>query len=422
MSSAEENKENEQEESAETGAEKKERRYWPAALGLTLLLLAGGGYYAMTGMRQTAHKLGGGADYDQLSANSTVYEGGAREYKDIDIFAGGSDTEAASGEESQAAAGRLNPALTRSGKELAREAALSTAVQDGIQPEGEEGAAPGQAAGQPGRSGEGSMSDKLRSKAGFGSKASDAKKPGTAVTVTPFSGRAAAAPKISQQTDTAAAGRAKAGKGGVLDALKGTFRASYYGARLSSKDAARGWIARTFDATPEADTAIEYDPRMRTELDKINPDSIPKFLREQDVSAAEAKTLATADVSKPKLDKDGTYDALKKDKDYQQKKLASDFAGSMLNGVFAGISGTGSEDDRGFTDPDDRDDITSLGLGEYLASQGNGEECGCSAAAACCCLPQDYFNSQNDCPMYGPFLPDDPCGQSLCGDGAAIVN
>ena len=60
---------------------------------------------------------------------------------------------------------------------------------------------------------------------------------------------------------------------------------------------------------------------MRTELDKINPDSIPKFLREQDVSAAEAKTLATADVSKPKLDKDGTYDALKKDKDYQQKNM-----------------------------------------------------------------------------------------------------
>jgi hypothetical protein len=311
--------------------------------------------------------------------------------------------------------------LTRTGKELAREAALPGALQDGMQPEGEEDAAPGQAAGQPGRPGESSMSDKLRSKAAFGSKASDAKKPGAAVTVSPFSGRAAAAPKISQQADTAAAGQAKAGKGGVLDALKGTFRASYYGARLSSKDAARGWIARTFDATPEADKAIEYDPAMRTELDKINPDSIPKFLREQDISAAEAKTLATTEVSKPKLDKDGTYDALKKDKDYQQKKLASDLSGSMLNGMFAGGSGTGSEDDRGFTDPEDRDDITSLGLGEYLDSQGNGEECGCTAYAPCCCLPQDYFKPQSNCPMYGPFLPDDPCGQSFNGDGAGIV-
>jgi hypothetical protein len=266
------------------------------------------------------------------------------------------------------------------------------------------------------------MSDKLRSKAGFGSKALDAKKPGTPVTVTPFSGRAAAAPKLSRQTDTAAAGQAKAGKGGVLDALKGTFKASYYGARLASKDAARGWIARTFDATPEADTAIEYDPQMRTELDKINPDSIPKFLREQDISAAEAKTLAAADVSKPKMDKEGTYDALKKDKDYQQKKLASDFAGSMLNGMFAGVSGTGSEEEGRFADPEEKDDITSLGLGEYMDSQGNGEECGCSAAAACCCLPQDYFNSQDSCPVYGPFLPDDPCGQSFYNDGAGIVN
>lgn len=422
MSSAEENRENGQDESAETGAEKKERRYWPAALALTLLLLAGGGYYAMTGMRQAAHKLGGGADYDQLSANSNIYEGSAREYRDIDVFAGGGDAEAAaSGEEPAAAAGRLNPALSRSGKELAREAG-SSAAQAGIEPGDEEIAEPGQAAGQSGPSGAGSMSDKLRSKAAFGSKAADARKPGTAVTVSPFSGRAAAAPKISQQNDTAAAGQAKAGKGGVLDALKGTFRASYYGARLSSKDAARGWIARTFDATPEADKAIEYDPAMRTELDKINPDSIPKFLREQDLSAAEAKTLATAEVSKPKLDKDGTYDALKGDKDYQQKKLTEDFAGSMLNGMFAGISGTGSEDVGSFSDPEERDDITSLGLGEYLDSQGNGEECGCTASAPCCCLPQDYFKPQNDCPMYGPFLPDDPCGQSFNGDGAGTVN
>jgi hypothetical protein len=291
-----------------------------------------------------------------------------------------------------------------------------------MQPEDEEAAAAGQAAGQPGPRREGSMSDKLRAKAGFGAKAADAKKPGAAVTVTPFSGRAAAAPKLSKQTDTAAAGQAKAGKGGVLDALKGTFRASYYGARLASKDAARGWIARTFDATPEADTAIEYDPAMRAELDRINPDSIPKFLREQDLSAAEAKTLATTEVSKPKMDKDGTYEALKNDKDYQQKKLADDFAGSMLNGLFAGVSGTGSEDDRGFTDPEERDDITSLGLGEYMDSQGNGEECGCSASAPCCCLPQDYFNSQDSCPMYGPFLPDDPCGQSFSGDGAGVIN
>ena len=45
-----------------------------------------------------------------------------------------------------------------------------------------------------------------------------------------------------------------------MNALKSAFKANLYGARLSSQDAAKGWIAKSFDATPEAETSIEYDP------------------------------------------------------------------------------------------------------------------------------------------------------------------
>ena len=64
-------------EEEDTAAGKKEKKFWLLSLGLILLLLVGGGFYAVTGMRQAAHKLGGGSDFEKLSANSTVYDGRA---------------------------------------------------------------------------------------------------------------------------------------------------------------------------------------------------------------------------------------------------------------------------------------------------------------------------------------------------------
>jgi hypothetical protein len=76
----------EEEEVEETAAGKKEKKFWLLSLGLILLLLAGGGFYAVTGMRQAAHKLGGGSDYEQLSANSSIYDGGAGAARNADYF------------------------------------------------------------------------------------------------------------------------------------------------------------------------------------------------------------------------------------------------------------------------------------------------------------------------------------------------
>ena len=190
-----------------------------------------------------------------------------------------------------------------------------------------------------------------------------------------------------------------------MQALKGVFQATFHGARIASHDSAKSWIARAFDGSAEATTAIEYDENMRAKLDIVNPNSIPHFLREQDLSAAEARRLEVADVGKPKMDAEDTKKALAEDKDYQAKKLAKDLSGSMLNGLFAGISGTGSPttegDDRAgppgpsedpesftvFADSEDGQSLIDQELQDYIDLNGFGGECGCSAEAPCCCMP-----------------------------------
>lgn len=444
----EEAAEEEQEEQAEepaTGAEKKERKLWPLALVLTLCVLAGGGYYALTGMRQTAHKLGGGSEYDQLAANSSVYEGKAGGYRDQDVFAGGEEGALSSKDAAAAGGSRVNPALARSKEELVAEArgGGSSASGAGQAAAEQEQAQDGQGA-APAPQGGNAMASKLQAKAflspGPGASRSKGGAPGGTAA---FEGSGTLVGRASAQRETKAAAPRQGGKSSVIDSLKGAFKASIYGARISSQDSAKSWISRAFDATPEATTAIEYDEKVRAKLDRVNPNSIPQFLRDQDVTADDAKRLADSKVSKPKMDRDGTDDALDRDKDYQSKKLANDFSGSMINGLFAGISGTGGEEDKpdskseppgedpsgdtqgygGFADPDDTEAAVENELQAWVDTNGYGAECGCTQTAPCCCLPQNTV-TQN-CPTYGPFLPNDPCAAGFYGTdtntGAGVV-
>ena len=419
-------------EARETGAEKKERRFWPAALALMLLVLAGGGYYALTGLNGTARKLGGGSDFDRLASNSDIYDGSAGPAaRPGDSFP--LDEEAARREAYrpgyEARQDRMNKALFRGKGELAADAGAPGGAQDVPQALQDVHRTADQAPAAPEDRPQAAMAEKLKARLPFGHGPSGftrSKGQAFPAGVTAFEGAGALAGKASLQRETAKASPRQGGKAGVLDSLKGAFRATFYGARIASQDSARSWISRAFDASAEADTAIEYDEKMKAKLDRVNPDSIPHFLRDQDVDAAEAKRLAVNDPGKPQLDKDGTYEALQKDKGYQQKKLASDFGSSMLNSVFAGISGTGSDqgvDPGVFSDPGDQQTLDSLALGDYLQSSGNGEECGCTAAAPCCCLPQNYFSQlQSNCPAYGPFQPDDPCGAAINGGGAGVTS
>ena len=426
-----------EEEERENPGEEKKKSYWLLSLGLILLLLSGGGYYALTGMRQEAHKLAGGSEYDQLSANSSVYNGQAGAPGNKDYFQMDGDSSALA-EADKAGVDRINSSLKSGKEDLVSSASGSNRAQGAAGAEREEPSGAGNpAAAGAGRSG---MAQKLRGSPALSRGPGAGKGPGAAAgSAASFQGNGAVVGKASAQRETLAGTPKKAGRSSVMESLKGAFKATFYGARLSSQDSARGWIARSFDGTEEAATAIQYEEKMRSKLDKVNPDSIPDFLRDQDVNAAEAKRLTVSDVAKPRMDKDGTKDALDEDKDYQAKKLANEFSGSMINGLFAGVSGTGSpdsggggantagegpgmsglglEDSGGFADPEDVQSIVDTELQDWVQTNGFGGECGCTAEAPCCCMPQDSV-SQN-CPVYGPFLPNDPCGAGMY-DGGGI--
>lgn len=409
-----------------TGAEKKERRFWPLALLLTLFVLGGGGFYALTGLKDTAHKLGGGSEYDQLAANSSVYDGKAGGYRQLDVFAEGESSPAAAG--GSETAGRLNTSLVRDKGELAAEARGSSSSSSRWQQGEEDDAGPGENSAAPAQRQSGLMAQKLRAKASLsGGPGAGRSKAGAAGGAGAFEGSGTLVGKGSVKSETKDRAPKKAGKGSVLESLTGAFKASLYGARLSSQDSAKSWISRAFDATEEASTAIEYDEKVKSKLDRVNPNAIPNFLRDQDVTAAEAKRLADSKVSKPKMDREGTEDALDADKDYQKKKMANDFASSMINGLFAGISGTGNEekpgdqpdqdDDGGwgamdyggdtqgyggYADPEDTQTITDTELQDWVDMNGFGGECGCTADAPCCCLPNSGAGT-TDGSMIGDF-------------------
>ena len=212
-----------------------------------------------------------------------------------------------------------------------------------------------------------------------------------------------------------------------MDALKSAFRANLSGARQASHDASRGWIARSFDANPESSYSLGYDEKMKAKLDRINPNSIPKYLREQNLDASEAKSLRIPEVDKPEFDGDGTKEALKSDKDYQDKKDSSQdlakalfnpigpfaAAGSADNPVAAGAgdsaSPAGEADPGKYDDPEAEQELQTLAQEDYLvtACADNGAACGGTPEHPMCCLPPGYLNQQ--CSVTDPSAPAGTC-------------
>ncbi len=390
-------------EEAGTGAEKKERKYWPLALGLTFAVLAGGAYYAATGLSDTAHKLGGGEDYAKLAADNVVYSGKSQG-RPGDVFA--VSGQASSSQAADSSPSALNPALVPAQGELAAAADGSSAAGGGAARQG--GASGDAAAAQPGPRAAGggaglSMAGRLKTTVslsrGGGAAVSRSSGLGAASV---FAQNGTAVGRASAQSQTASASLKKGGRGGVLEALKGAFVASLYGARLASNDAAKAWVSKAFDATPDAEESIAYGDQVRTQLDKVNPSSIPRFLKEQDLSAGGAKTLASSAVSEPKMDKTDTDAALNEDKAYQREKMMKDLSSSMINSIFAGVSGSGDgsapktktvDDGTGgtqtyslFASPEDQQTYSDMQLQQYVDAYGYGGECGCTQDAPCCCL------------------------------------
>jgi len=397
--------ENDEKEGLDDGgvADIKKSLYKWLPFALLLLFLVGGGFYALSAMRQAAHKLGGGENYNQLSANTAVYNGKVSPARSEDSFA----YDEPLAEETAALAAADKDAQFAAAKALQTRPSASGGglTPPSMPPEEQQAyAADASASG----ASPATMAARLQSRISGISRASGgASKTTGQGGAEGFQGGGPAAGKVSAQRTTADGAPKKGGKTSVLDSLKGSFRASLYGARLSSQDSAKGWISRTFDATPEYDTAIQYDDKMRSKLDKVNPNSIPKFLREQDISAAEAKTLAASDVAKPEVgvDKDASEEAHEKDASEKKKKTATDMTSGVVNSMFSGLGSSLGEE--GGTDPEGRMDLMSsdpnadpnlLGIDEFgntmLAGPGGlsyiyspeGDLLGCEDSAAGMCL------------------------------------
>ena len=336
----------------------------PARWGLTLLLLlfflAGGGFYALNSMKDAAHKLASDANQGELTDDS-LYSAAGRQAGAAETVFSAEETAAAP---QKGAGSALNPELKPGWvKDMVASRSASgggSGSQAGGSPDQDERAEQGGAGGVSSapQDNDGAMGARLQAKAGFKPSAPAANKTSAQTAPMQFSG--AEIGKASVQKETKAATPKKSGGGGVMDALKGAFRATLYGARIASQDSAKSWVARAFDANEEPTTAIQYDEKMKAKLDVVNPNSIPKFLREQDISAAEAKTLTAAKVGKPEGDLDGTKAALKEDKEFQKNNMGKDVTDGVLNGLFSGVAKSGSDDGEDYTAPDD---VTNLNGG-----------------------------------------------------------
>ncbi|MFA6433156.1 MAG: hypothetical protein WCW52_00525 [Elusimicrobiales bacterium] len=387
-------------------------------LALVLVFLSVGGFVAWVAMKNAADKLAGGGNYNQLSANSAAPGSGpaAKAEKEGEFFA--SEEELA----------KADPALK---KELLD----GSAGASGAAAPGTAGPAGGAGTGDPSSGAGGFVAHSQAPRSGSDGKLlvkeitlgrlNGGRTSGTAE-LRPEETKGNAPARLAQSKSGAPGGAAGGPKVSVMEALKSAFKANLYGARLASQDAARGWIAKTFDANSDAAYSLVYDEKVKAKLDRVDPRSIPKFLREQDLNASDARTLGVSAVGKPELDAEGTKESLKGDKDYQDKKASRSLAKALFTplGPFTGSGGAGDgasadkAESGGFADPDAAQTLQNIGLEDYVATEGYGAECGCTAKAPCCCLPPNSLNAQQ-CPEYGPFLPTDPCSPGYNAGGAS---
>ncbi|MGC8727847.1 MAG: hypothetical protein ACP5SD_01130 [Elusimicrobiales bacterium] len=90
----------------------------------------------------------------------------------------------------------------------------------------------------------------------------------------------------------------------AMDLLKSTYKATIFAARDASNDTARSWTAKAFDLNPEVKDTIEYDEKLRAKLDRINPNSIPAFLKDPNLDMESIKSLKPSDVPGLSSDED----------------------------------------------------------------------------------------------------------------------
>jgi hypothetical protein len=391
--------------------------YGRISLVLVAAFLALGGGAAWFTMKEAARTLAGGADSTRL-APIGAYNGSAGGVeKDDGFFA------------SEEELGSADPSLKKDILDSSADAAVPSAgdVKQGVDAGSvaqETGSSGVGAAAAPAAGSNFSPAAKISAGEGAFPLSKNAQTPGPAAARSQEVLGGSSARGAPPGGGKLAGGVAGARKTSVMESLKSAFNTTFYGARLASRDTARMWIARAFDATEDPSRSLKYDEKAKVALDRIDPNSIPGFLREQDLGAAGARSLAASEVGRPDFDEEGTRAALRLDKDYQAKKETAELAKALFTplGPFGGSIGNsgGQPDYKGFSDPGAVRTLHDIGLEDWVATNGYGAECGCTAQSPCCCMPQEYFNGQG-CPAYGPFQPGDPCGTGFSGGSEGVT-
>ena len=124
----------------------------------------------------------------------------------------------------------------------------------------------------------------------------------------------------------------------AIGLLRSTFKTTIMAAKDASNDTARAWTARAFDSSPHINQTIQYDEKLRASLDRINPNSIPAFLKDPSLDAENMKSLKAPEVAGLSKEEDENTDD--KEKNNKYKDLLSSL--SNINPLFD-IKGTNKD-------------------------------------------------------------------------------
>jgi hypothetical protein len=123
----------------------------------------------------------------------------------------------------------------------------------------------------------------------------------------------------------------------ALDMLKNTYKTTLYAARDASNDTARQWTAKAFDGAGDIKSSLEYNEKLKSKLDRINPNAIPAFLKDPSLDSEEMKSLKEASVpgfSKDDEETEKLKDEMKNEMSDMIKNAMKDAAKSALNPMF----------------------------------------------------------------------------------------
>jgi hypothetical protein len=145
----------------------------------------------------------------------------------------------------------------------------------------------------------------------------------------------------------------------ALDMLKNTYKTTLYAARDASNDTARQWTAKAFEGAANIKATIQYDEKVRAKLDKINPNSIPRYLKDEEMDS-KYNSLKASNVPLPDIKKDEkSSDEISKE---EMKKAVQD----VVNGIIPNSMNAASKDDSSVPSPSDKF-IKNLGLEELYS-------------------------------------------------------